>query len=98
MTGQGSLTKEEEEMLGRVEGGEQLLASEKAAWVKLLQVRSPDCMCILTHRGHARVCLCVCMLLPCLDDAPANQLTKCIFYFTAHPLTPTTIPNNTNYR
>jgi hypothetical protein len=35
---QGSLTKEEEDMLGRVEGGEQLLASEKAAWVKLLQV------------------------------------------------------------
>jgi len=37
---QGSLSKEEEDMLGRVEGGEQLLASEKAAWVKLLQVRT----------------------------------------------------------
>lgn len=29
-------------MLGRVEAGEQLLASEKAAWVKLLQVRLCD--------------------------------------------------------
>ncbi|TFJ83360.1 hypothetical protein NSK_005330 [Nannochloropsis salina CCMP1776] len=33
----GTLTREEEELLGRAEGGEQLLMAEKAAWVKLLQ-------------------------------------------------------------
>ncbi|GAB5036837.1 Hypothetical protein NocV09_05100060 [Nannochloropsis oceanica] len=33
----GSLTKEEEDMISRVEEGTQLMVTEKAAWVKLLQ-------------------------------------------------------------